>query len=185
MPLLVSLTSLLLSFVACPAGAQSETIDPAIEKLEQEFSDPLTTLPQVFTQDAYTPANYGTAAPTNRVIARLIVPRIPRYSLLPFVQLIRPSFSLVTVPTGRGAATRTAFGDMQIFVLDVIDTAAERKRLEAELANIDKQVASISGKLSNEGFTSRAPANVVQAERDKLTDLQSRREVVVKTLAEL
>ena len=73
-----------------------------------------------FVQDAYTPVNYGTAALTNRLIARVIVPRIPKYSLLPFVQLIRPSVSFVKVPTGKGSATRTAFGDTQLFDLAVI-----------------------------------------------------------------
>jgi len=85
------------------------------EKLAKEFTDPLTTLPQVFLQDAYGPANYGTDAQTNRAIVRAIIPRIPRFTLLPFVQLVRPSFSLVTVPTGKGSATRTEFGDMQLF----------------------------------------------------------------------
>ncbi len=85
------------------------------EKLAKEFTDPLTTLPQIFVQNAYTPVNYGTEAPTNRVILRAIVPRIPRFTLLPVVQLVRPSISLVTVPTGRGSATRTEFGDMQLF----------------------------------------------------------------------
>src|SRR5262245_41024951 len=94
--------------------------EPQDTKLTQEFNDPLTSLPQLFVQDAYTPANYGTEAETNRVIARLIVPRVPRFSLFPFVQLIRPSLSLVTVPTGPGSATRTELGDMQLFDLFVI-----------------------------------------------------------------
>ena len=85
----------------------------------------MTALPQLFVQDAYTPANYGTHAQTNQVIARLIVPRIPRYSLLPFVQLIRPSFSVVTVPEGKGRATRTEFGDMGLFDLAVIPWPGE------------------------------------------------------------
>jgi hypothetical protein len=89
-------------------------------KLSAEFSDPLTTLPQLFVQDSFTPKNFGTSGVANRLIARLIVPRVPASSLLPFVQLIRPSFSLVTVPTGRGSATRTAFGDVQLFDLAVI-----------------------------------------------------------------
>jgi len=100
--------------------AQTDAPSPEVVKLAQEFSDPLTTLPQFFFQDAYSPANYGTKAQTNRVIARLIVPRIPKSSLFPFVQLIRPSFSLVTVPTGRGSNTRTEFGDMQLFDLFVL-----------------------------------------------------------------
>jgi hypothetical protein len=89
-------------------------------KLAADFNDPLTTLPQLFIQDAYTPVNYGTDAPANRVITRLIVPRIPRFSFFPFVQLIRPSLSLVTVPTGTGSDTRTAFGDIALFDLLVI-----------------------------------------------------------------
>ena len=112
------------------AGAQAEAPTPSAEtpaaataeaaKLTQEFNDPLSSLPQLFVQDAYTPANYGTEAQTNRVIGRLIVPRLPRFSLFPFVQLIRPSLSLVTVPEGKGSATRTEFGDMGLFDLAVI-----------------------------------------------------------------
>jgi hypothetical protein len=98
-------------------------------KLAREFNDPLTELPQLFVQDAYTPASYGTEAQTNRVIARLIVPRVPRFSLFPFVQLIRPSLSLATAPTGRGSATRTELGDMQLFDLAVIPWPGEQSGL--------------------------------------------------------
>lgn len=89
-------------------------------ELAADFNDPLTTLPQLFLQNAFTPAIYGTDAVTNRLIARLIVPRIPRFSLFPFVQLIRPSISLATVPTGNGKETKTAFGDMSLFDLLVL-----------------------------------------------------------------
>lgn len=85
------------------------------EKLAREFTDPLTTLPQMFLSDAYTPASYGTDAPANRVIFRAIVPRIPRLQLFPLVQLVRPTLSLVTVPTGKGNGTRTEFGDVALF----------------------------------------------------------------------
>lgn len=105
------------SAVAQPAGD-----DATLRRrtLAEEFSDPLTTLPQIFVQDVFTPANFGTDASTNRVIARAIVPRIPKFSLLPFAQLIRPSISLVTFPTGKGRGTETAFGDFQLFDLAVL-----------------------------------------------------------------
>src|SRR5262249_44894603 len=48
-----------------------------------------------------------------------IVPRVPKFTLLPFVQLVRPSFFLNTVPT-RGGGRRTEFGDMQLFDVAVI-----------------------------------------------------------------
>jgi hypothetical protein len=106
--------------IASGANAESEAARTESEKLARlasEFSDPLTTLPQFFFQDAYTPSNYGTQAAANRVIARVIVPRIPRFRLFPLVQLVRPSVSLVTIPTGKGDSTRTEFGDSQL--LDV------------------------------------------------------------------
>jgi hypothetical protein len=89
-------------------------------EISAEFSDPLTTLPQIFINDAYTPENHGTEAETNRFTARIIVPRVPESSLLPFVQLIRPSFSVVTAPTGPGDDTRTSFGDFVLFDLAVL-----------------------------------------------------------------
>lgn len=98
-------------------------------ELAREFTDPLTTLPQLFLQDAYTPSNYGTDAPANRLIVRLIVPRIPRISLLPD-QLIRPTFQLVTVPTGKNSGdTRTEFGDMQLLDVAVVPGPIREKGL--------------------------------------------------------
>jgi hypothetical protein len=110
-----------------PASSTDEpaATTPKAAKLAQEFNDPLTTLPQVFVQEAYTPENYGTKAETSRLRLQLIVPRIPRFSLFPLVQLVRPSISLVTVPEGKGSATRTEFGDMALFDLTVIPWPGE------------------------------------------------------------
>ena len=98
----------------CAGFAQAQTTGPPQETLEQEFTDPLTTLPQFFLKDVYSPANYGTAAQTNTLVARAIIPRIRRFLLLPFDQFIRPTFQLVTVPSARGG-TRTEFGDLPLF----------------------------------------------------------------------
>ena len=56
---------------------------------------------------------------SDQVVGRAIIPRIPPNTLLPFVQFVRPTFSLVTVPTP-GGGTRTDFGDMQLFDLAVL-----------------------------------------------------------------
>lgn len=88
-------------------------------KLEQDFTDPLSTLPQVIVRDSYTPANYGTHLETNQAIIRPLIPRIPPNSLLPITQLIRPTFALVTVPSSRGGS-RTEFGDLAVFDIAVL-----------------------------------------------------------------
>jgi hypothetical protein len=113
--------------------AQGQTSGPAAEeKLIKDFTDPLTTLPQISIKDAFTPANFGTHVQTNQVIVRPIIPRLPRFSLFPFVQLIRPSFSLVTVPSARGG-TRTEFGDMQLFDLAVLPWPSEKTHFKIGL----------------------------------------------------
>ena len=50
----------------------------------------------------------------------------------------------------------------------LIDTEKEIARLTKELEKIRKGAASTEGKLNNERFLSKAPAEVVQSERDKL-----------------
>jgi len=85
-------------------------------QLAEEFNDPLTTVPQIFLKDTYTPENFGIDAQTNRLIARMLIPRVPRISIFPD-QLIRPTFQLVTVPAGPGHGTHTEFGDIQLFDL--------------------------------------------------------------------
>jgi hypothetical protein len=100
------------------ASAQSAE-EKEEEKLERDFTDPLTTLPQVVVRDSYTPANYGTDLETNELIVRPLIPRIPPRTFLPFTQLIRPSLELVTVPSSRGG-TRTEFGDLPFFDVAVL-----------------------------------------------------------------
>ncbi len=96
------------------------------EKLEQDFTDPLTTLPQVVARDSYAPANYGTNAEANQVIVRPLIPRVPPRTFLPFAQLIRPTFALVTVPSSRGG-TRTEFGDLAMFDVAILPWPDKRK----------------------------------------------------------
>ena len=102
------------------------------EELAAEFTDPLTTLPQIFVRDAYSPANFGTHVQTNQALARAIIPRVPRFSLFPFVQLVRPTFSLVTVPSARGG-TRTELGDTQVFDVAVLPWPGEKTGLRIGL----------------------------------------------------
>jgi valyl-tRNA synthetase len=58
----------------------------------------------------------------------------------------------------------------------MVDLDAERARLAKELARIEDGVARSQKLLSNEGFTAKAPAEVVQKEQDKLASLQEQAE---------
>ena len=68
-----------------------------------------------------------------------------------------------------------ALPGMEIFVdlADLIDVEAERQRKTQEMAKLDGLIAAKRKKLENKNFVDRAPAAVVQGERDSLADLES------------
>jgi valyl-tRNA synthetase len=66
-----------------------------------------------------------------------------------------------------------------------IDLDAERARSEKELENLRKQIDAKEKKLANENFVSRAPAEVVQKERESLTALRDRLQSTTAALEEL
>ncbi len=61
-------------------------------------------------------------------------------------------------------------GDSVLYlpVNEMVDTEAERARLNKELENAEKMIASANSKLNNADFVSRAPEKVVNIEKDKL-----------------
>jgi valyl-tRNA synthetase len=60
----------------------------------------------------------------------------------------------------------------------LIDKEAERAKLKKSLADLDRQIAPLRAKLGNEAFVSRAPAEVVAAQRSKLTELENQHAAV-------
>ena len=67
----------------------------------------------------------------------------------------------------------------------VIDFAAEKTRLEKELAKVDADIARIDAKLGNADFVARAPEEVVDGEREKREELVQRRAKIVEALERL
>ena len=68
---------------------------------------------------------------------------------------------------------------------DVIDLAAERGRLEKEIAKLDGEIARVDKKLANEKFVAKAPEAVVATERARRADAQTAREKTVAALDRL
>jgi len=67
----------------------------------------------------------------------------------------------------------------------LIDVAAERQRLEKEQTRLQNSIAGKQKKLDNANFTARAPAEVVQRERDSLAQLRKQLELLQQSRAGL
>src|SRR5439155_624447 len=69
------------------------------------------------------------------------------------------------------AASKVLTGfDLYVSLAGLIDPAKEKARLEKQLAEKTKLVQSKEAKLANEVFIARAPAEVVQIERDAVAE---------------
>ena len=74
---------------------------------------------------------------------------------------------------------------IHIPLADMIDFEAEKKRLGAELENVEKEISRAEGKLANESFVSRAPEKVVAAEREKLEKQKEKKAGILAALEKL
>ena len=74
--------------------------------------------------------------------------------------------------------------EVYVDVAELIDVPAEIKRKEKEIEKLEGFIKAKQTKLSGD-FVNKAPAHVVEKERASLDDLQTQREVNLKSLARL
>ena len=72
-----------------------------------------------------------------------------------------------------------------IHLNEVIDIAAEADRLKKEIAKVEQEIAKISGKLGNKGFLEKAPDAVIEENKSRLQDEQSKLEKLETALSRL
>ena len=88
-------------------------------------------------------------------------------------------------PEGKNASIVTPLGKISIPMGELIDFDKERARLTAEIEKVDAEIARAEGKLANKGFTDKAPAALVEKEREKLEKYRELRKGLVESLAAL
>jgi valyl-tRNA synthetase len=99
---------------------------------------------------------------------RPIISRLARVAL----DKLSVSDSLATTPE---QTTTLVAGGAEVYLplAGMVDLAEERARLQKELERAEADVQRRQGKLDNESFVSRAPAAVVQKERDALAEAEA------------
>ena len=72
-----------------------------------------------------------------------------------------------------------------IHLNEVIDVTAETGRLKKEITKVEKEISKISGKLNNQSFLEKAPDTVIQENKSRLQDEQSKLEKLETALGRL
>jgi len=65
-------------------------------------------------------------------------------------------------------AIKTVVGDVEIYLLEVIDKEKEKENIKKKIKKKKKIIANIEKKLSNKQFIEQAPKKIVNQEKDKL-----------------
>jgi len=127
--------------------------------------------------------------------------KLPDARLVSVLKEAQPWFERLARCTLAGFATSVArppdsdaavvpvapFGAAELYLplAGLVDKAARAKELAKRGEELAKQIAQIEAKLGNEGFTARAPADVVAGERERVARLRDEREKVARQQAEL
>jgi valyl-tRNA synthetase len=90
----------------------------------------------------------------------------------------------VTKPPQSASQVQPEF-EAYVSLRGLIDPAAEVKRLEKQLTEKTKQLQAVRGKLQNKSFVEKAPAEVVQQQRELVTDLEGQIRALEGNLIEL
>ena len=90
-----------------------------------------------------------------------------------FLQRLSKSASIIPIDNhdAETASLMALFGELEVRVpmAGLVDVTAELTRLDKEIAKAEAEKARLNGKLTNAKFIERAPADIVAAERQKLT----------------
>jgi valyl-tRNA synthetase len=92
------------------------------------------------------------------------------------MKLAKPGFSASSVVQGQ-----------EVFVplKGLIDLDVERSRLEKEISRIEGQLRGVQAKLENPNFSGKAPAEVIQKEKDKQENFRHTIEKLRASLGQL
>ncbi|MGI9427276.1 MAG: class I tRNA ligase family protein, partial [Bythopirellula sp.] len=163
----------------------SAHIDTDIEKQFAQFQAVMSAVRNIRTENNIPPKEFINFNVTcDNTTATLLKPMAPYFESIARAEMQDAG---PTVPTSLQVASKLIDGGVGVHVdiSDFFDVEAEQQRLNGEKEKLAKYVKSLQGKLRNENFVSRAPAEVVEAERAKLREVEEQLSAVEAALAKL
>jgi len=76
-------------------------------------------------------------------------------------------------------------GDIEIYLMGIIDKEKEKNNLEKEIESIEKYLNQIKSKLDNKNFIANAPVEIIKKEKNKFTESEEKRKKLKEKLKSL
>ena len=101
---------------------------------------------------------------------------------LPVLKILlnaEPLFVVESAPAS-AAVVVTPIGEIYLPLEGIIDSAAERARLDTELSKVRAEIAKVTAKLASETFVQNAPAAVVEEHRERQRAWEERLDATIR-----
>jgi valyl-tRNA synthetase len=98
--------------------------------------------------------------------------------------LARVGLSIDPLASRPPSSATVVVGGSELYVdlAGVVDLAAERQRIDKEIARVDEKIEFARSKLARPEFAERAPAEIVSRERERLAEQEALRAKLVASL---
>ncbi|MCC6166245.1 MAG: valine--tRNA ligase [Caldilineaceae bacterium] len=117
--------------------------------------------------------------------AALLQNNLPILASLARLNPAQTTIAAVLPATDKVVTLAVAGSTVYLPLAGMVDLEAERNRLQKEIDNLDKQIQRAIGLLANPGFVNKAPAEVIERERAKQAELQTKRSQLLERLSTL
>jgi valyl-tRNA synthetase len=157
--------------IAAWPRADASHQDPKIEQRFAHFQTVLGAVRRIRkTQNIATKTEIEFCVKCDEGVAKLLAPMEPYFASMAGAKCTAAGPDVE--PPAASSQISLPGIDVMVDLQDLIDVDAELLRLEKELEKLTKNIAGKEGKLANASFTARAPAEIVQRERDSLAQLK-------------
>ncbi len=146
--------------------AEAEFNDPAAEETMNLLMSVITEIRTIRSEKQVAPGRKIMAIfQADPKVQKILEDNLEYLQLL--AGLERVEIQSFTSKPAKSVAAVASGVEIYLPLADMVDLVAERQRLEKELANAQQELQRTHQKLNNEGFVTKAPAQVVEKERSK------------------
>jgi valyl-tRNA synthetase len=171
-PVIPFVTEEIYSYLPGAGGLLAAGIEPCAEPVDEQAEASVQRMIEAV-KAVRAWRDFAEVKPGAVLTARLAAPGYEE-TAEPLARMARLSFTSDGVEPA--AAVAVPGGTIELVASPELDLGAAERKLRARRAELEREIERAERKLANQGFVAKAPADVVEAEREKLARLRAERD---------